>query len=122
MLDVGPVRFAVAVYSICLANLTLAGLAVGLGSIYPNFEEDNPARIVSGMGGTLNFLLSVGYIALLIGTQMVILQWQALAKYTSTEMFWVTLIGILVFNTALSIAGTLIPMRLGLRNLMRVEF
>lgn len=122
MLEVGPIRFAVAVYSICLANLTLAGLAVGLGSIYPNFEEDNPARIVSGMGGTLNFLLSVGYIALLVGTQMVILQWQALAKYTSTEMFWVTLIGILIFNTVLSIAGMLVPMRLGLRNLMRVEF
>lgn len=122
MLDVDGVRFTLAVYSIVLANLTLAGLAVGLGSLYPNFQEDNPARIVSGMGGTLNFLLSVGYITVLVGTQMVILQWEALALYTSARAFWTALIGIMLINTALSAAGTLIPMRLGLRNLLRTEF
>ncbi len=40
------------------------GLAVGLGSLYANFSEDNPSRVVSGLGGTLNFLLSLLHIAL----------------------------------------------------------
>lgn len=122
MLEVEPVRFALSVYSIILANFTLAGLAVGLGSIYPNFEEENPARIVSGMGGTLNFLLSVGYIAIVVSLQMVILQWHVLEKYTRPQTFWWALAAVVLFNTALSILSVLVPMRLGYRNLERVEY
>jgi hypothetical protein len=112
----------VSVYSIALANFALAGLAVGLGSTYPNFQEDNPARIVSGMGGTLNFLLSVGYITLVVGTQMVILQWNALQRYARPETFWWALAAAMVFVTALSAAAVIVPMTLGRRNLLRVEF
>ena len=121
-LKVSSIHFAVAVYTICLANLALAGLAVGLGSLYPNFEEDNPARIVSGMGGTLNFLLSVGYITVVVGSQMLIMQWHALRRVVDTSDFMWALTIVLVFNTLLSIAATLLPMRLGLRNLVRTEF
>ena len=28
----------------------VAGLSVGLGAIYPNFNEDSPSKIVSGFG------------------------------------------------------------------------
>ena len=121
-LNVSTLYFAVAVYTICLANFALAGLAVGLGSLYPNFEEDNPARIVSGMGGTLNFLLSVGYITLVIGSQMLVLQWYAMRRLVATENFFLALGMVLLFNTLLSAAGVWLPMRLGLRNLIRTEF
>jgi len=40
----------------------LNGLAVGLGVLYPNFKEANPAKIVSGFGGTLCLVLSSAYI------------------------------------------------------------
>ena len=121
-LEVGALHFVVAVYTIILANFSLAGLAVGLGSLYPNFEEDNPARIVSGMGGTLNFLLSVGYITLVIGSQMLILQWHAMQELVGSDSFALALSGVLLFNTVLSIMATRLPMRLGLQNLMRTEF
>jgi ABC-2 type transport system permease protein len=122
LLHVDAVHFAVSVYTIALANVSLAGLAVGLGSLYPNFEEDNPARIVSGMGGTLNFLLSVGYIALVIGSQMVILQWHVMRPEHDTRRFAMALGGVLVFNSLLSLAAALLPLRLGLRNLIATEF
>ncbi len=121
-LEVSKLHFAVAVYTIALANFALAGLAVGLGSLYPNFEEDNPARIVSGMGGTLNFLLSVGYIALLIGSQMAIMQWYAMRNVVLSNDFAMALAIVLAFNTLLSLSAALLPMRLGLRNLLRTEF
>ena len=41
----------------------LSGLAIGLGALIPNFKEDNPARIVTGFGGTLDFLLGLAYVA-----------------------------------------------------------
>ena len=121
-LKVTPLHFAVSLYSIILANLALAGLAVGLGSLYPNFQEDNPARIVSGMGGTLNFLLSVAYITLIIGSQMGILLWYASQERFDPQYFWGVFTGVLVFNTILTFLATIIPMRLGLRNLNATEF
>ena len=41
-----------------LSSWVLTALAVGLGAAYPNFNEDNPARIAVGLGGTLNFFAS----------------------------------------------------------------
>jgi ABC-2 type transport system permease protein len=121
-LGVAPVPFMLAVYSIVITNLGLSGLAVGLGSLYPNFHEDNPARIVSGMGGTLNFLLSMGYLVVVVGAQTFILQWRVLERYTAPETFWYALAAVFVLITVLSAASTLIPMRLGLRNLFESEF
>lgn len=121
-LEVEPIPFSLAVYSICITNLALSGLAVGLGSLYPNFEESNPSRIVSGMGGTLNFLLSMGYIVLVIGAQTLILQWRVLGAFTRPEWFWYALAGVLVFVTALSVFTTVVPLRMGLRNLRAMEF
>lgn len=122
MLRLEPVYFALSVYSVIITNFGLSGLAVGLGTLYPNFQEDNPARIVSGMGGTLNFLLSVAYITLVIGAQTLILQWRALGLYTSDATFLAALTLVIMFITILSAASTAIPLRLGLRNLNRMEF
>lgn len=46
-----------------LGALALSGLATGLGALFPNFTEDNPARIVSGFGGTVTFLAGLAYAA-----------------------------------------------------------
>ena len=55
--------------AIAVMTFTLNGLAAGLGALYPNFQEDNPSKIVSGFGGTfclvLSFLYIVGSVLLL---------------------------------------------------------
>ncbi|MCC6694270.1 MAG: hypothetical protein IT365_01440 [Candidatus Hydrogenedentes bacterium] len=122
MLKVEPIFFALALYSIIVTNFGLSGLAVGLGSLYPNFHEENPARIVSGMGGTLNFLLSMGYIVLVVGTQTAVMQWRALDAYTHAHTFAYALTAAVVFIAILSAVSTWLPMRLGLRNLNRAEY
>jgi ABC-2 type transport system permease protein len=43
-------------------TFTLNGLAMGLGTLYPNLKEDQPSKIVSGFGGTLCLVLSFLYI------------------------------------------------------------
>jgi len=43
-------------------TFALNGLAVGLGVLYPNFKDANPAKIVSGFGGTLCLVVSSVYI------------------------------------------------------------
>jgi len=121
MLRVELIPFAIAIYSILLTNFAVTGLAVGLGSLYPNFDEDNPARIVSGMGGTLNFVLSIFYIALVVAAQMVVIQWPLIAPYAPGTAFAWMLTGVVAFITILSLAATLTPMTLGLKNLNRME-
>ena len=122
MLQLQPIYFALSVYSVIITNFGLAGLAVGLGTLYPNFQEDNPARIVSGMGGTLNFLLSIAYIALVVGAQTFILQWRVLGLYHTDRSFYIALAIVIAFITGLSLLSTLLPMRMGLRNLNHMEF
>jgi len=43
-------------------TLVLNALSVGLGTLYPNFAETNPGKIVSGFGGTFCLVLSFVYI------------------------------------------------------------
>ncbi|MDX9973690.1 MAG: hypothetical protein RBU21_11960 [FCB group bacterium] len=122
MLRLPPLPFALSIYTICLTNLALSGLAVGLGSLYPNFQEDNPARIVSGMGGTLNFLLSMAYIVLVVGALTAFMLWLVLRRQISDSAYWTALIATLVTITLASLVALFLPMRLGLRHLRTSEF
>jgi len=122
MLKLEPPVFLLTVFTVACANLGLAGLAVGLGALYPNFSEDNPARIVGGLGGTLNLLLSIGYIALLTALTI-----GAMYLRYSGQMQYAARGDLLLGGTMLLIAGitltaTLLPMALGLRNLRQTEY
>jgi ABC-2 type transport system permease protein len=64
MLKLSPEKTVYFVYAIGAMVLTMNGLAVGLGALYPNFREDNPSKIVSGFGGTFCLVLSFLYILL----------------------------------------------------------
>ncbi|MBI2421894.1 MAG: hypothetical protein HYV27_03610 [Candidatus Hydrogenedentes bacterium] len=122
MLQLDPVYYFMTVYSIVITNFGLAGLAVGLGALYPSFTEDNPARIVSGMGGTLNLLVSIAYITLVVASQTLVLQWNNLGLYNGPVTFSHALTGAIVFITLLSALCVFLPMRLGLKNLNDREF
>ncbi|MDZ4861534.1 MAG: hypothetical protein SGI88_21385, partial [Candidatus Hydrogenedentes bacterium] len=122
MLEVDAIFFALSLYSIVITNFGLSGLSVGLGSLYPNFQEDNPARIVSGMGGTLNFLLSMGYITLIIAAQTTMMVTEVLGVYRSPSHFHATLVLVVAGMAVLSAVTTFLPMRLGLRNLDQSEY
>ncbi len=121
-LRVDALAFGLSLYSIVVTNFALSGLAVGLGSLYPNFQEDNPARIVGGMGGTLNFLLSVGYIILVVGALTFLLQGRVIELFPTPASFYATLAGVVAFTLILSLVSWLVPMRYGLRNLEQHEF
>jgi ABC-2 type transport system permease protein len=68
-LDVPLHLFAAAVYIVLLAGICLTALATGLGAAYPVYDEDNPARIAVGIGGTLNFFASALSVAVLVALE-----------------------------------------------------
>ena len=57
----------------------LTSLALSLGALVPNFRESNPARIVSGFGGTVCLIASFVYI---VGGMVLLLipSWQNLRQ------------------------------------------
>lgn len=52
---------------VAVMTMTLNGLAIGLGVLHPNLQEDNPSKIVSGFGGTFCLVLSFLYIVASVG-------------------------------------------------------
>ena len=102
-------------FALVVAVMTFAlnGLAVGLGVLYPNFKDANPGKIVSGFGGTLCLLLSFLYIlasVLLIAYGTTGRDLQFSVAMTSVGGF-----------VALSFLIGWVPLKLGLRQLDRIE-
>ena len=113
-LDLDRDAFILSVSAIAATTFALTGLAIGLGSLYPNFSEDNPSRIVSGLGGTLNFIFSMMYIVAIAVTVGVFLFSD---RGENAGFPWIFAVIIVVMTAT----AWLVPMRLGVRHLERLE-
>ncbi|MEM1182346.1 MAG: hypothetical protein AAGM22_28630 [Acidobacteriota bacterium] len=120
-LDLEPIAFALSVTAVGAATLALSGLAVGLGSLYPDFRDDNPSRIVSGMGGTLNFLLSMLYVVLTTAALGVVLLWHRFEPRFGEEAFPQVVAAAAAWIALLTAVTCWLPLRLGTRHLEQLE-
>ncbi len=59
MLQVSDFMFYVSVGSITLLTFALSGLAIGFGTMFPQFETENAAQIPTSFGGLLYMMASV---------------------------------------------------------------
>lgn len=106
---------AVTIVFVCLG---VSGLSVGLGAVFPNWREQNPSKIVAGFGGTLNLLLSVGFVLVEAALTMLpyALHFVRLGGGELEVGYSILASGVIGFATAL------VPMHFGLRALERLEF
>jgi ABC-2 type transport system permease protein len=109
--------------AIVMLSTGLNGIAVGFGALFPNMEETNAARIVSGFGGTLCLITSFLYISTFLGSL-------ALARYTvfrtdkSPEGWFPNdRYGHLGAASALSLTlvATLVPLLFAIKRLKKLE-
>jgi hypothetical protein len=109
---------------VAAASVALSGLAVGLGSLYPDFGSDDPARIVSGLGGTLTFIASLVYVLLVAAAQTAVLRAHHLAGRTATLAALEPRVVVVAATVvvALTAVATALPLRAGIRHLERAEF
>lgn len=109
---------------IILMTMALSSLAVGLGVIYPNFKEDNPAKIVSGFGGTLCLVLTFLYIILCVACLAVPAQMETGSRFAEKmpeHFFLLMRIGGLLFVTIASTLAIILPLRIALNRAEKLE-
>lgn len=117
-----PLVFAlvhmVSLMGICLG---LSGMAVGLGALYPNFREDNPSKIISGFGGTLNLVLNLLFVMTCVAIQAIPFVVYYARWSVAGSNFRLALVLSLAGVTAVSLIACFVPMALGLRAVRRME-
>jgi ABC-2 type transport system permease protein len=121
LLQVTSFMFAVSVLTITLMTLAIAGLAIGFGTVFPQFETENAAQIPTSFGGLVFMMSSI----LLIGG-VVILEARPVYSYLGAQAFGTEtapLEMILGFGAALllCISVTVVPIGVALRRLERLE-
>ncbi len=120
MLQLGAARTVFFCGAITVMTLVLNSLAVGLGALYPDFQETNPSKIVSGFGGTLCLVISFAYIAGSVGILAVGTPWgwgaSGVDEFDPGRAVFVWTLFLLV-----SVLAGWIPLRLGLRRVESVQ-
>ncbi|MDA7920784.1 hypothetical protein N9B73_03415 [Verrucomicrobiales bacterium] len=108
--------------AITLLSIGLNGLAVGLGVLFPNLEESNAAKIVSGFGGTLCLVGSFIYILTFI-LVLAFLRWDVF-KDGVVDIFWYestkSQVGIAII-LGLTALVTVLPLFFSRKKLKRLE-
>jgi ABC-2 type transport system permease protein len=66
MLGLSGYMMILSFFSILLMSVSLTSLSVGMGALFPRFEESNPGRIASSMGGMITTVLSLIYVGFMV--------------------------------------------------------
>jgi len=115
--------------TVAVMSFALCGIAVGIGALFPNFSsgstanrrDDNPARIVSGFGGTFCFLLSLVYLVLVIGSEALPMYASFAANgFSDRGQPWGLVLS-WIFVSVLSLIAASIPMSLALKKVESLE-
>jgi ABC-2 type transport system permease protein len=112
----------------------LSGLSVGLGACLPNFRETDPSKVAVGFGGTLNLVIGLMFLLLVICLMAApvhvyaSIMWDTgpgerlQAWFGSGErIVWWIVIGVIA-GPLLGVLATVIPLRMGIRAMRRMEF
>jgi len=121
LLQVTQFMFAVSVFSIVFMTFAMCGLAIGFGTLYPQFETENAAQIPTSFGGLLFMMTSIAIIGAVI-----ILEARPVYGYLGARAYGTqpdTGGMVLGFGLALAVcvASTVVPISIALRRLETIE-
>ncbi len=110
------------IWVVFIMNLALIGLSIGFGAAFPDFKSENPAKIVSGFGGTLTLMASIGFI--LIAVMVTIFPFQLFLKgHISTYMdLKKAVMFSMVLVSVIGLGLCIFPLLYGKKKLAAMEF
>ena len=121
LLQVGPFMVAVSLATIAALTLALAGMAIGFGTLFPQFETENAAQIPTSFGGLMYMMAAIALIAI-----VVVLEARPVYGYLSAQAFGgptdLREMGVgFGAAAAVCLTATLLPLRIALTRLEAVE-
>jgi ABC-2 type transport system permease protein len=122
-LEVAPFMMIMSMAAMFALTLAIAAMALGFGTLYPQFETENAAQIPTSFGGLVFMMATIALLAAVI-----FVLWQAVYAYVRAAADgqpvvidgW--MIGLFSLAAALCAAATVIPLRLALRKMETFEF
>ena len=121
LLKVSSFMFMVSTFTIAMMTFAISGLAIGFGTVFPQFETENAAQIPTSFGGLLFMMASVAVIA-----AVVVLEARPVFSFLSSRLYGSDpdlLEMVFGFGAAfaLCILATIVPIRVALTRLEAVE-
>jgi ABC-2 type transport system permease protein len=121
LLQVSDFMFAVSVMTIAFMTLALCGMALGFGTLFPQFETENAAQIPTSFGGLVFMIASIGLIAAVIVLEARPVYGYLSAQFYGTPMYRGEMIVGFGLAAILCVVATLIPIGIAKRRLEAVE-
>jgi ABC-2 type transport system permease protein len=121
LLEVSEFMFWVSTMTITLMTFGLAGLAMGFGTLFPQFETENAAQIPTSFGGLLFMMASVALIAaVIIAEARPVYGYLRAIAFNEPRDLTEIIVGF-GFAAAICLAATMIPIRIAKNRLERME-
>jgi ABC-2 type transport system permease protein len=123
MLGLRGILMVLTFFSVLLMSVSLTSLSVGMGAIYPRFDEKNPGKIASSVGGMLTTVLSLIYVGIMVIIAALPAHRYSLHKMDATIPFpRFEVILSLIFMAILNLTTSIVPLRLGLLAMKRRDY
>jgi ABC-2 type transport system permease protein len=121
LLQVSDFMFAVSVMTITLMTFALSGMALGFGTLFPQFETENAAQIPTSFGGLVFMIAAVGLITGVIVLEARPVYSYLLSRYDGTPTSPSEMVLGFGLAALLCVAATIIPIGIAKRRLEAVE-
>jgi ABC-2 type transport system permease protein len=122
ILRASPFMTVVSLVTMVSFTLAASALALSFGAFYPRFDTENAAQIPTSFGGLVYMMASVTLLALLIMLEAPAVATQVRAEQHGIAALWDAWIVVpLLAAVVLCFAATLLPLRLALARVQRLE-
>ena len=121
MLHVGTGQKWVAVGVAASVAITVSAVSTGLGAVFIDLKQPNPVAVISGFGGTVNLVISLGLMLALIVPFALVWHGAITGRLTDAHFVQGNILAT-AWLLLLTLLGTLLPLQLGVRSLKRREY
>ena len=121
LMQVTPFVFVTSIFSVTLITFAVAGMALGLGTVFPQYETENAAQIPTSFGGLVFMIASTGLVGLVVVLEARPMLLYANSLVLGTPMDTRELVFGFGLAALLCLAATFIPLAVALRRLEATE-
>lgn len=121
LLEVSAFMMAVSVLTVAMLTFAIAGLALGLGTLFPEFETENAAQIPTSFGGLLFMMAAIIVIAAVLMLEARPVYMYLSARAFATPISAAEMVRGFVAAGVVCLAATFAPIWLAIRRMDRGE-